>query len=120
MFKVLYFITWTILIIDSIFVILLVLAQESKSQGLGGLGGGMDMSFAGHTQRTAKRLTAIGGVILLVCIIGVILLMKPAGSSNTGTLQTIKTTPPPPSVEAPAQPVQPGQPGAPVMPAGGR
>jgi len=96
--KLFYTIIWIILILDSLFLILLVLAQESKSQGLGGLGGGMDLTFAGHTQRTAKRLTAIGGAIFVACIIGVILLMGPAGRGASRKLNPVATLKPSPTV----------------------
>ncbi|GAB4159983.1 MAG: hypothetical protein Kow00107_08290 [Planctomycetota bacterium] len=81
MINFIYYTAWTVLIIDSLLLILLILAQESKSQGLGGLGGGMDMSFGGHAQRTAKRLTVIFAIIFAICI-GTVILVKPTASTG--------------------------------------
>ncbi len=75
---------WTayiVLVIDCFLLILFILAQESKSQGMGGLGGGMDMSFGGHAQRTAKRITTALAIIFAVCIITIIL-VKPEASKG--------------------------------------
>ena len=80
--SVIYYITWVILVADCLLLILLILAQESKSQGLGGLGGGMDMSFGGHTQRKVKRLTTACAVIFGLSIIGIIIMMPNVKTSG--------------------------------------
>ncbi|MDZ7814876.1 MAG: preprotein translocase subunit SecG [Planctomycetota bacterium] len=114
MINVIYYIVWGILILDTILLIMLVLAQESKSQGLGGLGGGMDMSFGGHTQRTAKRMTAICGVIFGAGIIAITLLM-PHTSSRSSLPGGANT--PEPSIAVPQLSLQPGENPVPERPA---
>ncbi|MFA4985864.1 MAG: preprotein translocase subunit SecG [Candidatus Brocadiia bacterium] len=89
MLNFVYYTCWIILIIDCILLILLILAQESKAQGLGGLGGGMDLSFAGHTQRTAKRMTAIFAVVFGITLITILVIAPKVGRTGGGTLPDV-------------------------------
>jgi protein translocase SecG subunit len=104
---ILYWVAWILLIVDSIFLILLILAQESKAQGLGGLGGGADSSFAGHAQRTAKKITIICACLFAICLVAVLWISPKIGKSSRGGLENFEVTPTPSAVAVTMQPSMP-------------